>query len=775
MGTTWAALHREAGSLQAQGRFQEAEQQYQAILQAQSQADSVWQDLGWLYYQMGQYPLAAQALLKALELNRLQANYHYKLGLVWEKLGDRTQAMQAHRNAIQLDEQLSDAYSELGRLLVASGKLDEAEQVYQQAIAVHPQQAQSYFQLGQVLGAKAQLPEAIKAYEVAHQLNPADSRILQELGQALELQASRYQARAAFYLGASFYCQEKYAAAAEQYQEFIHIPNPEAAAATMQRAYKYLGECFQKLEQPTEAIALYEQGIQRYPEAEAFYYELIALLQNSGQVEQAIVVATQGLQQLPDDLHLLRAKHLMLPILYRNSAEIEQWRKHFISGLNHLAQTLSLDTPEAQKKALLGIGYQTNFYLQYQGKDDLALQVQYGQLMHQIMAVNYPDWVKPIPIQSPRPETNRPQKIRVGYISILLWQHTVGKLFINWIRYHDPERFELYCYHLGQPVDQATEQIRQHSHQFHHLPLQEVLDTDFQTVGRKIRADQLDILVFLDIGMHPFVTSLAGLRLAPIQCVTWGHPITSGSPTIDYFLSSDLMEPEAAEAHYSEKLVRLPNIGISYSKPELPPLSKSRADFQIRPDAIAYLCCQSLFKYLPQYDYIFPVIAQRVPQAQFIFITSFNPALTQQFEQRLETAFTQCQLNYRSHCLILPKQSQTDYWQINLLSDIFLDTFSWSGGNTTLEAIPCSLPIVTCPGEFMRGRHSYAILQMLGVTATIAKDEATYIEIAVKLGLDCDWRNKIIREMRDRQPFLYDDLACVKALENFYRRVIENH
>ncbi|MBD2119941.1 glycosyltransferase family 41 protein [Trichocoleus sp. FACHB-262] len=775
MESTWAARHREAVSLQAQGRFQAAEQQYQAILRVQSQADAVWHDLGWLYYQMGQYQLAAQALLKALELNRQQSSYHYKLGLVLEKLGDRDQAVQAHRNAIQLDEKLSDAYSELGRLLVASSKLDEAEGVYQQAIAVHPQQAQSYFQLGQVLAAKAQFPEAIKAYEVAHQLNPADPQTLQELGQALDLQASRYQARAAFFLGSSFYCQEKYAAAAEQYQEFIHIPNPEAAAPTMQRAYKYLGECLQKLEQSAEAIALYYQGIQRYPEASEFYYELIALLQNSGRTKEAIAVATQGLQHLPDDLHLLRAQQLMLPILYQNAAEIEQWREHLILGLNYLVKTIDLTTPEVAQKALLGIGYQTNFYLQYQGQDDLALQVQYGQLMHQIMAANYPDWVKPLQVKPRSLQPNQQRKIRIGYISNFLWQHTVGKLFVGWIRHHNSDQFELYCYHLGPAVDQVTEKIRQHSYEFNHLPLQEVLEADFQNIGSKIRADQLDILVFLDIGMHPFVTSLSGLRLAPIQCVTWGHPITSGSPTIDYFLSSDLMEPETAEAHYSEKLVRLPNIGISYTKPQLPPLTKSRSNFQIPQDAIAYLCCQSLFKYLPQYDYIFPAIVQQVPQAQFIFISGFDPGLTQQFEQRLEAAFAQYHLNYRSHCIILPKQSQTDYWQINLLSDIFLDTFAWSGGNTTLEAIACNLPIVTCPGEFMRGRHSYAILQRLGVTATIAKDEAAYIEIAVKLGLDCDWRSQVVQQMSDRQSFLYDDLTCVTALEEFYQRVIGNH
>ena len=86
-----------------------------------------------------------------------------------------------------------------------------------------------------------------------------------------------------------------------------------------------------------------------------------------------------------------------------------------------------------------------------------------------------------------------------------------------------------------------------------------------------------------------------------------------------------------------------------------------------------------------------------------------------------------------------------DYLMINLLSDVYLDTFTWSGGNTTLEAIACNLPIVTCPGEFMRGRHSDSFLKMLGVTDTIAHNVAEYIEIAVKLGLNPVWRRDISR------------------------------
>jgi len=90
-----------------------------------------------------------------------------------------------------------------------------------------------------------------------------------------------------------------------------------------------------------------------------------------------------------------------------------------------------------------------------------------------------------------------------------------------------------------------------------------------------------------------------------------------------------------------------------------------------------------------------------------------------------------------------------------------------------LEAIACNLPIVTCPGEFMRGRHSYGILKMLGVTETIAQSEAEYIDIAVRLGLDATWRNSIVQRMIERHSYLYEDKICVAALEAFYRRVVQ--
>jgi len=525
--------------------------------------------------------------------------------------------------------------------------------------------------------------------------------------------------------------------------------------------YLNLGNILWKQNQVEQAVEAYHNALKLNPNNSEIINNLITILENSGRNSEAVKIASEASLLLPQDLSFKLRKHLMLPMLYETKEEIEWYRNQFTQGLEKIIQQTSLETPEAIDNALTSIGYSTNFYLAYQGYNDLELQKQYGQLVHRIMAVKYPQWVQHLPM----PPLSQNGKIRVGYISGYMQAHSAARWALGWLKYSNQQNFEIYCYYIGNKVDSITQQFQLNSN-FHHIP------EDLEAACQQIVNDKLHILMFTDIGILPQTTQMAGLRLAPVQCTAWGHPITSGLPTIDYYLSSDLMEPENAEEHYSEQLIRLPNIGISYPKPTIPELSKNRADFHLWEDAVVYLSCQSLFKYLPQYDYIYPTIAKRVPQAQFAFISHTQTQITAQFRQRLQRAFASVDLNSEDYCVILPRQDWLGYGNLNLISDVFLDTISWSGGNTTLEAIACHLPVVTCPGEFMRGRHSYAILKMLGVTETIAQDADEYIEIAVRLGLDSQWRNSIVEQISDRNSCLYDDQTCVMALEAFYQSVV---
>ena len=183
--------------------------------------------------------------------------------------------------------------------------------------------------------------------------------------------------------------------------------------------------------------------------------------------------------------------------------------------------------------------------------------------------------------------------------------------------------------------------------------------------------------------------------------------------------------------------------------------------------------CQSSFKYLPQHDDLFAQIANRSPAAQSVFL-ALNDAIAKIFLQRLRRAFAAQGLEASDYCVMLPQLSSFDYWNLNLVSDVFLDSLGWSGGVTALEAVACGVPIVTLPGPFMRARHSYGILQQLGVTETIAHDKASYVEIAIRLGMDREWRAKTRDRMAAGHARLYSDTKCIRALEDFFRGVVRD-
>ena len=551
-------------------------------------------------------------------------------------------------------------------------------------------------------------------------------------------------------LGNKLFQEGRWQEAIAQYQKVLEIQTGDA------ELYWRLSECFKNSHHYEQAFSALQEGIRLHPSDGNLHFSLILSLQTSGRIQEAISCANIASTLLHNDYTFNILKNLLLPIIYETQDEINFYRQHFIQGLETLVQETSLETSEEQENALLGISRFTNFYLAHQGQNDINLQRQYGSLVHKIMSANYPNWVTPLSM----PPLKDNHKIRIGYVSAYLHSYSGTLWLTGWLSNCDRESFEVYCYYTGNEPDTITQKFQNYSDVFYHIP------HNLEATCKQITTDQLHILVFPEIGMNPQTLQMAALRLAPVQCVAWGHPVTPGLPTMDYFLSSELMEPENAQDHYSETLIRLPNIGVSYPKPSIPPIVKTRADFQLGDEAVIYLCCQAPFKYLPQYDFIFPEIARRVPQAQFVFLRGGL------LKTRLSHAFALAGLKSEDYCVFLTIPERLDYLMINLLSDIYLDTFSWSGGNTTLEAIACNLPIVTCPGEFMRGRHSYSFLKMIGVTETIAQNKAEYIEIAVKLGVDSGWRRNIAERINESHDRLYNDKACIVGLESFYKQVV---
>jgi protein O-GlcNAc transferase len=267
---------------------------------------------------------------------------------------------------------------------------------------------------------------------------------------------------------------------------------------------------------------------------------------------------------------------------------------------------------------------------------------------------------------------------------------------------------------------------------------------------------------------------LASLRLAPVQCSSLGHPETTGLPTIDYYLSSDLMEPQDGDEHYTEQLIRLPNLGFSYTPPTVPYQEVSRERLGLRKTSILYLCSHALFTYLPRYDDVFPRIAGQAGDCQFLFIAHQDEKspVTVKFHDRLKAAFQRFNMLDKPYVVFLPSLSPARYHAVNTISDIFLDSIGWSANNSTFEAIACNLPVITMPGSLMRQRHCAGILTMMGVTDTVASSHDEYVDMAVRLGKDTALRGQISQKIAVQKHRLYNDKACIRGLEDFLENAI---
>jgi protein O-GlcNAc transferase len=751
-----ASYLEEAKSALDRSESSIAEEIYHRLLSWDDQADAIWHTLGVFYYRERREKEALSCVLKALEIDDSKAAYHYTIGMVFERQYQLERAIQAYKKAIELDEYFLDAYNKLGNLFYQSGQLGEAEKWYRGALDRDSTYFPAYLNLANVYLVQQRWEEAKRLYTEARSL-AAERPDLQQ-NQALFERLQSSPEAAAIYAGDFYYQRNYYALAIEEYERvFAKKIDKTSYYLDLANAYRILGKV-------DKALTTYDQAIAYHPTSVDLHLRRIWHLQNTRTIEEAIAATREALQIIPDSLGVQLELARLMPIVYENEKEIEFYRSKYTQELEKAIERLSLDTCQQREEALNSIGLRTNFYLQYQANNDLPLQNQYGDLVARILVANFPDRVTKRNFLRSEGE-----KIRIGYASAHIRHHTVAKLFKGWLAYRNWSQFEVYCYSIDidNTIDDFTREYRQISDGFYafdrHHP--------FQLIADQIESDRLDILVYLDIGMDARTTQLAGLRLAPVQCVTWGHPITSGLPTIDYFLSSDLMEPENADTHYREKLIRLPALGITYPKPDLPETRKTRAEMGLPSGKILYLNCQTLFKYLPRNDDIFPKIAQQVADSYFVFIAHRSDSVTKAFENRLINAFRAYGLDWHDYGTIVPQQSQTNYFHLNLLSDVYLDNLTWSGGNTTLEAIACNLPVVTCPGEFMRGRHSYAILTLLRLTEAIARDKDHYIELAIRFGLDEQWRQEIKQKIRQQENRVFDERTCIAGLEAFYRSV----
>jgi len=798
-----------AQALAQGGDFEQAERLYEQILRADPQQAAAWHQLGLVLYLRGRAHEAAECASRAVSLEPARAEFQSDLGTICRALGRLDEALDCFQQTVELAPELATAHHNLGVVLQdrgdqigsrlrfiqalrldpgfvqawnhlgiahqRQGELSDASRCFEQVIALNPATAEGHFNLGNVRLAQGRLMEAIAGYAKSLELQPRFVEALNNLGTALHRIGRPEQARHAYEtalklepgnadarnnLGALLSFQGRHTEAEACYRAALAF-NPRSAATLTN-----LAATLQSQMRLDEAEQLLRQAVALNPQDENALGNMANVLALAGQTSEAAKYYERAIARHSSPQLRIHAA-TMLPSVYESAEQLKSCRLAFEAGIEQLLRDgVALD-PSREPAPV-------NFLLAYQGMNDCELARRRAELYRLKSVLPSPHFGLNPGGRGQQSQQASDRPIRIGFLSRYLRDHTIGDLTNGLITQLSPEEFHVTVFLVGEAADETVSFLRARVQSFVVLP-------ENVTAARQIVADAgLDLLVYPDVGMDPVSHALTYSRLARVQCAMWGHPVTTGIPTIDYFISSELIEPPDAARHYTETLVRLKNLPTFYERPTLAgagaltpsagPVTEfdrkaARREFLLALDRHLYLCPQSLFKFHPDFDAVLAAILARDPLGSLVLIEAPHRHWTEILSRRMKQTLS----GLDARVIFIPRVDRKAFLRLVATADVVLDPLHFGGGNTSFQALGLGVPIVTLPGAFMRGRVTAGCYRKIGIDAGVVSTAGEYVDLAVRLGADRALNALVRAEINSRSAALFEDIAAVRELEEFFK------
>lgn len=567
-----------------------------------------------------------------------------------------------------------------------------------------------------------------------------------------------------------------------------HLDQTDAAIASYQRAielapnlveaHNNLGNIFLTQERLDEARKAYELALSINPKLLQAQFNLGLVLKKQNRLGQAVEHFQAALEIAPDYADAFDNLCPLLKLLGRTEEWLEVFRKYermdnkadwfFVAGLyacrnlgDFALEQQFLQTLYAHPLADGDIGMLSGLLGTVQYYD-----VPQEQLLRLYRAYNLAVKRKHF-AEFPLVTPYRPQraKLRIGYLSADFHVHVMGTLMFDVLSRHDRDQFDLYLYSLARQEDALTEKFRSISDKFvglHNSPARQA--------AKIIAEDDLDILV--DLCNHTADSNQIILAYKParVQITHLGLHGAIGLDTVDYKLTDHYADVPENAAYLIEKL--LPMEGCIFPFHHVEPTANnhlSRASLGIAENAVVLGVFVNILKLSPRCLQTWAAIMSRIEHA----VLAFSPLNENEKPSYLRQVAAAGIDPARVVFIPASHDEQLNRARYTLL-DMALDTFPYSGGDTTLAALDMGVPVVTLCGQRHSERTSYSILMNLGVPETIAYNEGEFIEIACRLADDANWRNSVVDHIRRglADSPLTDMDGYTRHLEDAYRRAI---
>jgi predicted O-linked N-acetylglucosamine transferase (SPINDLY family) len=588
------------------------------------------------------------------------------LGVLELQDGNFTRAINLIGRAIQESRAAPvNYYYNLGGALRKSGDFTRATSCYRIAFENGVHHPVALREMGSVFRAAGLYPQAVECFSKLVSAGPNDSENHCLLGIAQSAAGNH---------AAAIYC----------YRTAL------ALDPVSTRVLSLLGHELYTAEQEQGGIEMLSRAVAARPDDLALRRSLASHLASYGEIEAARAEYEQ-LIGMGDGDGTRMVLATPCPVIMPSTEAIHRWRAQLDRALNGLMdQQIHIEDPVTSVE-------NTNFFLAYHGLDDAPLQKKIAQVFTRACPVL--DFTAPhCGSGSPLPVDGK--KIRIGLISRHFRGHSIGKTSIGLIRLLPRDRFHVVVLFIGHPVAELGREINNAADAAVYL------SSTLTRAQQQVAGLALDILFYQDIGMEPLTYFLSFARLAPIQCTSFGHPVTTGVPNIDYYISAQAWETDDSDAHYTERLVRLRDVSsvAYYYPPAMPKIMKDRQYFGLDDIRHIYVCPQTIFKFHPDFDALLAGILRRDPLGNIVLIKG-RPA---HWAELLRERFQRTIPDVAGRIIFLPRQLPDDFKNLIAVSDVALDTIHFCGFNTTMEAFAAGIPVVTLPGSYMRSRHTAA-------------------------------------------------------------------
>lgn len=730
-----------------------------------------------MYAQAGELETARQCLDRALGLHPARAELHFLQAEVLGGLDRREEAVAAYRQALALRADYFEALVNLGDALLRLERAGEALEALDAAARLRPDDPAALNNRGNALQALKRPEEALLCFDALLRQMPEHPDVLNNRASAL-LSLSRYDE-------ADASCRRALAARSDHWRAWRNLARAQAARGEVAEALAALDAALAhgaprfdalqdrallqvELQHYADAEHSLEQALKLDPGAAGAWSDLGVVLLHRHQYARALQACDRALALDACNAKAWANRGLALRFLERYDEAIPAYESALRLGADapYTAGVLAWlrlnmhdwarhaeDVPRLLAAVRAGERVCEPF--------ELLFFTDRAQLQLRGAATRAADCAPGAAPPPPAIGRYAHDRIRIAYVSADFRDHPMAYLIAGLLERHDRSRFEVHGYAIGRRGTGAyAERIERACERFEHVG-----DLDDRGIAMRLRAREIDIAVDL-MGYTTFHRcGVYAMRPCPVQVGYLGLPMTSGAPWMDYMLADAIVVPPGLDAHYSERIVRLPDC---YQANDAGRAAAGRAPTRTElglPERGTVFC--SFNKGAKISPGMFAIWAEilRACEGSVLWLqagsTHAQDNLRREAEARGVAGERLVFADFVPYSQYLARLAR---------ADVALDTLPFNGGATTSDALWAGVPVVTCPGEAFAARMSSSQLAAVGLPELSAPSLEEYRALAIRLGGDAQQlaaMKQRLAENRASRP-LFDTDRFRRHVESAY-------